>query len=203
MSKIVTLTGVTCSGKSTIEQELMRAGFGRIISHTTRNPRIGEVNGEHYHFASDFEFGQLQGQGEFVELITFGTRRYGVAKSSLRTAVENHDRIAVVVDPHGAEQIHNYCHQIGVSCMGVWIECDPVQQARRYVMRIAGDMLIGKEAVGAHAERLSMMLTEEVEWRRLARRNSIGGGWSYSLRLVNSDSDTPVAAAAKIMALLQ
>ena len=37
------------------------------ISHTTRMPRPGEINGEHYHFVSRSEFEDLIKEGAFFE----------------------------------------------------------------------------------------------------------------------------------------
>ena len=37
------------------------------ISHTTRPPRPGEVDGEHYHFVDETEFARLVDEGAFLE----------------------------------------------------------------------------------------------------------------------------------------
>jgi guanylate kinase len=47
---LITLTGPSCAGKTTLEDRLIKAGFDRVISNTTRAPRRGEIDGVHYHF---------------------------------------------------------------------------------------------------------------------------------------------------------
>lgn len=166
---IVTITGPTCAGKSTLESQLQLRGFGRAISHTTRMPRVGEVNGVHYHFVTDFEYDRLKSEGAFIEVIEFGTRRYAMSSAALLAAQNAREHVAIVVEPHGAAQILDFCDAHGLRSLAVWIDCDPKVQAQRYVMRQASDMMIGKESVGAHAERLALMLTEEVKWREAAK----------------------------------
>lgn len=49
------LCGPSGAGKSTLVGKLMKefeGQFGFSVSHTTRNPREGEVDGVHYHFVS-------------------------------------------------------------------------------------------------------------------------------------------------------
>ena len=63
----VLLAGV---GKGTLI-ELLRAKypthFGFSVSHTTRNPREGEMNGVHYHFTTVGEMEKEIEEGKFIE----------------------------------------------------------------------------------------------------------------------------------------
>lgn len=82
---MIALTGFTASGKSTIEKELVKLGFVRIISYTTRPIRIkdGEVDGVDYHFISEEEFMDKLHNGFFAENTKYdtveGVWRYGAA----------------------------------------------------------------------------------------------------------------------------
>lgn len=195
MSKgsIVTLTGPTASGKSTIEKELQSMGYGRAISHTTRRPRVGEVHGDAYHFVDSAQFEELRAAGEFIELIDLGTRRYGMSKAALHAAMAagREGNGVIVVDPHGAAQIKAYCRQQGIHCFSVWVDCAPKEQARRWLTRTLSDLVIGPEAMDAQAERLSIMLTEEVQWRENARSWRIDNSWNYSIKLDTGSGFNP------------
>lgn len=161
---IVTLTGPTAAGKSTVEAELQRRGLGRAISHTTRLPRAGEINGQHYHFVMDDEYDRLERNGSFIETIHLGSARYAMSELALLSAEQACKHVAIVVEPVGAAQIHEYCRKLGIPSLAVWIDCSVKEQARRWIARLTGDLLAGK-GVGAYAERLALMLSAEVDWR--------------------------------------
>jgi guanylate kinase len=197
---VITLTGPTCAGKSTIERELQRLGCGRAISHTTRARRIGENHGEHYHFVTGEEFDRLEQAYEFIEVVTFGTKRYGMSKGAIHEALTRGEHVAIVVDPHGAEQIGRYCIKERLPHCAVWIDCDPKEQARRFMTRLTQDMLIGREAVDAHVERLGLMLSQETVWRQAARNNriSLGAFMQYS-QYIESTSAEPAELAKQLL----
>ena len=50
---ILLLVGKTCSGKDTIQNELIKRGMEPVVSYTTRPPRHGEVDDKTYHFISE------------------------------------------------------------------------------------------------------------------------------------------------------
>ncbi len=69
-TRVVVLSGPSGSGKSTIVQQLVKecpVPLRLSVSATTRAPRPGEVDGEHYHFLSLVEFEAKQKNGEFLE----------------------------------------------------------------------------------------------------------------------------------------
>ena len=60
MKQIVTLTGPSLSGKTTLMRRLQSlGGFKEIISHTTRPIRAKEANGVDYHFVTEQEFDSI------------------------------------------------------------------------------------------------------------------------------------------------
>lgn len=69
------MCGPSGTGKSTLLTPLLAKypdAFGFSVSHTTRQPRAGEVNGEHYHFVTKDEFMERVERGEFLEWAQFG-----------------------------------------------------------------------------------------------------------------------------------
>ncbi len=68
--RVLVLSGPSGSGKSTIVQQLIRECAVPIrlsVSATTRAPRPGEVDGEHYYFLTLSEFEAKRQRGEFLE----------------------------------------------------------------------------------------------------------------------------------------
>lgn len=72
-----------------------------LISHTTRNKREGEIDGKTYHFVSDEEFNQL----DLVEDVEFDGNKYGLSKKEIHNKLKNNDKVVVIVDIDGYEQI--------------------------------------------------------------------------------------------------
>jgi guanylate kinase len=57
--------------------------FALSVSHTTRAPRPGEVDGVHYHFVSMEAFEDLIAKDGFVENAKYGRNRYGTSKMTI------------------------------------------------------------------------------------------------------------------------
>lgn len=180
---IVTLTGPTCAGKSTVERELQAMGYGRAISHTTRTPREGETNGDAYHFVTPEEFELLDAQDAFVEKIDFGPKKYGMSKDEIHRCHRAYMDTAIVVDPHGADQIRRYCRKANIPVASIWIDCGEQEQARRWISRTAEEVAKKNDAAVQPAiERLAIMMTEEMRWRSAAMGGTItrDGGEQYT-----------------------
>ncbi|MFB0532611.1 MAG: guanylate kinase, partial [Desulfatiglandales bacterium] len=77
--QIFVITAPSGTGKTTIidgVRENMR-GVGYSISHTTRMPREGEVNGYHYYFVDRAEFQGMIEAHEFIEWAVVYDQLYG------------------------------------------------------------------------------------------------------------------------------
>ena len=66
-------------GKSSLAQALSKGDtdIGILISHTTRDPRPGEIDGQHYHFVTGSEFEELVAQDQFLEHARVFDHYYG------------------------------------------------------------------------------------------------------------------------------
>jgi guanylate kinase len=73
-------------GKGTLYKvllELHPGVFATSISHTTRDPRPGEVRDQDYYYVSMEEFEDLIEKGGFVEHAKFGGNRYGTSRKMI------------------------------------------------------------------------------------------------------------------------
>jgi guanylate kinase len=75
------------------------------ISHTTRGPRPGEVNGEHYHFVTHAEFESLIAQGAFFEHAKVFDHYYGTSRLAIENTLEQGVDVFLDIDWQGARQV--------------------------------------------------------------------------------------------------
>ena len=91
-AQVVVVSGPSGVGKGSIiqlvQQTLGPARVALCVSHTTRPPRAGEVEGEHYYFTSKQEMEQEISQGGFLELADVHGHLYGTRSASLTPLLE-------------------------------------------------------------------------------------------------------------------
>lgn len=170
---IFILVGPTCSGKSSLESAMAKMGCGKAISHTTRMPREGEMDGVDYHFVTPGEFRTMQGMGDFIETVEFGGNSYAMSANALAQAQKANEHVVIVAEPDGAGQISRYCGRADIRCVKVWVDCSPAERARRFVARMLTDIVAGKEVTTPYAARLGAMLDEEQKWIHALSYNTV------------------------------
>ena len=109
MSKgnIFVISAASGTGKTTLVSRLVQQhpNVRVSVSHTTRPPRAGEVNGQHYHFVSEEEFVRLAGEGEFLEHAQVFGNYYGTSYESVQSMCEQGYDVILEIDVQGAQQI--------------------------------------------------------------------------------------------------
>ena len=75
------------------------------ISHTTREPRPGEVNGVHYHFVDRTEFEALIEEGAFFEHAEVFGNYYGTSKVVIEQTLRQGIDVFLDIDWQGARQV--------------------------------------------------------------------------------------------------
>jgi guanylate kinase len=75
------------------------------VSHTTRNPRPGEVDSEHYHFVSKQEFHKIEEGGNFIEFAEVFGNFYGTSKNSVNSLLDAGYSVVLEIDWQGAQQV--------------------------------------------------------------------------------------------------
>jgi guanylate kinase len=105
-------------GKTTILKQLMEniSGLEFSVSHTTRQPRVGEVNGVDYHFVSQQEFLALRDQqpSGFLEWAEVHGNFYGTARQEVDALLKAGKDVILDIDIQGAEQVRNNAEPVTV-----------------------------------------------------------------------------------------
>lgn len=95
------------TGKTSICREVMKMypDIRFSVSHTSRLPRPGEVNGKDYFFVSRAEFEAMVARGEFVEWAENYGQLYGTSASILDNFIRENRDVILDVDPRGAKAL--------------------------------------------------------------------------------------------------
>ena len=104
---LVVITGPTCSGKSTLANQLQQQGFERIVTYTTRPIRPGEKDGVDYNFVSEECFRQMIDEDMFAEWRTYDTVFSSWLYGSTRRSYESSDRQVIVISPESAAELYD------------------------------------------------------------------------------------------------
>jgi guanylate kinase len=106
------------AGKTTLTRRLLQefSEFRFSVSHTTRQPRANEVDGQDYHFIDEKSFRQLIDENGFAEWAEVHGNLYGTSITEIDLArAAGKSGVLFDVDYQGARQIkEKFPHAIGV-----------------------------------------------------------------------------------------
>ncbi len=105
------------AGKTSLVKALLDADplVKLSISYTTRQPRPGEVDGEHYHFVDDTLFMQMLSEGDFLESALVHGARYGTSQTQVERILKAGNDLILEIDWQGAAQVRKlYPESIGI-----------------------------------------------------------------------------------------
>ncbi|MCR5079094.1 MAG: AAA family ATPase [Bacilli bacterium] len=123
------LVGASASGKTEIAKRLGALyGIKKVVTHTSRLPRKGEVNHIDYHFVSPEEFLALKKEDAFVETTYYNGNYYGCSKKEIAK------NKVVVVDPNG---LASFLALHDPSIIAITLVCD--EKVRFHRMKGRGD----------------------------------------------------------------
>ena len=104
---LVIVSSPSGAGKTTLTRRLLREHpqLEFSVSHTTRKPRTGEVDGRDYHFISTDEFESMIHRGEFAEHAFVHGNRYGTAMAPVENALAAGRDMIFDVDWQGGQAL--------------------------------------------------------------------------------------------------
>ena len=103
---MIVLSSPSGAGKTTLSKLLSKQNNYYIsVSHTTRKPRINEIDSQDYHFVSEEKFKSLIKNNEFLEYAKVFNNYYGTVKSSVINNLDKGKKLIFDIDWQGTEQI--------------------------------------------------------------------------------------------------
>lgn len=104
---LIILSSPSGAGKSTLARRLMDwdPDLRFSVSATTRPPRQGEVDGQHYYFTTSQDFRALVAKGQMLEHAEVFGNLYGSPRAPVETAMREGRDTLFDVDWQGGQQI--------------------------------------------------------------------------------------------------
>ncbi len=181
MGKLFVISGASGVGKSTVLSKVMaeRPDLRFSVSATTRQPRAGEVDGQHYYFITKDKFLDMIDKNEFLEYDAHMDNYYGTPKGQLEEKLclgsvildiepngafnvrrEREDAVLIFIAPPSLEELENRLRgrgdtseeQIAVRQARVAWE---MEQSKRY------DYVVLNDQVDACAKKILEIIARE------------------------------------------
>lgn len=107
LGNLFIITAASGAGKTSLIKALLKEDphLKLSISHTTRQPRPGEVNGVDYHFVDDASFLKMLGEAQFLESAEVHGARYGTSQPAVDGPLQAGFDVILEIDWQGAEQV--------------------------------------------------------------------------------------------------
>jgi len=104
---LLVLSSPSGAGKTTITRELVQRDpqLHISVSVTTRPPRKGEVDGQHYHFVKRARFDEMVAGGELLEHASVFGHFYGTPRAPVEAALGAGRDIISDIDWQGTQQL--------------------------------------------------------------------------------------------------
>ena len=179
--RLTLITGPSGVGKGTLVQRLL-AHHPQIwlsISATTRSPRAGEVEGEHYFFLSREAFEQQVAEEGFLEWAEFAGNLYGTPRQPVEAQLAAGRPVLLEIELEGARQVRRSF----AAGFQIFVEPPSFAELER---RIRGRGTDSEEAIGRRLERARVELAAAPE---------------FDAVLVNGDLDAALAELERLMGL--
>lgn len=178
---LIIISSPSGAGKSTLARRLMQwdASLRFSVSATTRPPRPGEVDGQHYHFTDRAAFETMVAEGRMLEHAEVFGNLYGSPAAPVETAIAEGSDTIFDVDWQGGQQIR--ASHLGQQVVSIFILPPSLAELERRL-----------RARGQDSEQV-------IAGRMQKSRDEISHWAEYDYVLVNDDLD---ATEAELRAIL-
>jgi len=149
------------AGKTTLVERIRQSpNLFYSVSCTTRAPRAGEIDGEHYQFLSAADFHARIDAGDFLEHAKLHAHLYGTLREPVLTNLKNGVDVLIDIDTQGAATIRNCDDPIVRQALAdIFIMPPDVEELRRRLEKR------GTESVQQIESRLATAMREMELWR--------------------------------------
>lgn len=175
--KLIVITGPSGVGKGTIVRSLIarHPELYLSISTTTRQPRLGEIDGKDYYFVSKQYFENAIERGELLEWAEYADNYYGTPKSSVEEQINLGKWVLLEIELIGARKVK----KIFPNALLIFILPPSLEELGR---RLRGRGKDSPEAISRRLERAKA----EIEARN-----------EFNIQIVNDNLETAIKEIEK------
>lgn len=144
-NKILTLSGKSGAGKTTLSDALVETGkYEETVSFTTRTPRPGEIDGKHYNFISKDEFHERLENKEILEYTNINGNFYGTDLSEIKRIQSLNKTPVIVCDPECPKALKEN-KDIDIKVVPIFVDAPSKLLSDRIIDRIKEEYSIIKD----------------------------------------------------------
>jgi guanylate kinase len=179
LKNLIVFTGPSGVGKGTVLRALLKRhpDLHLSISATTRSPRSGEKEGQHYYFLTRSQFETMVAQGEFLEWAEFAGNLYGTPRQPLLDRLEQGGRVILEIELEGARQVR----KTAPDALQIFIQPPSLEELEARIRKR------GQDSDAAIARRLAQAQVE------------IASAHEFDVQVMNDDFDTAVTTLEAVL----
>lgn len=157
MKKLIILCGASGTGKTTIQNYLLKQyGIPRVLTHTTRAKRTGERDGVDYYFETPISFAEKH----YFESVTYDGKQYGSSREGLDRAWQKNSVVSLVVDTAGAVE---YVKRLGKQ-VDIWhIEVSDKQTLKDRLLARGDDAQAVEQRINSFESQRDLQIPIELQ----------------------------------------
>jgi guanylate kinase len=186
--RLTVITGPSGVGKGTLVARLLQRhpDLWLSVSATTRPPRAGEVDGQHYFFLSRPDFERRVAEGGFLEWAAFAGHLYGTPRRPVEEHLAQGRPVLMEIELEGARQVR----RTFPAAFQLLIKPPSFAELER---RIRGRGTDGEDAIRKRLERARVELEAEAEFDAVLVNADLEVAVSELERLVGLGGTAPAA----------
>ncbi len=176
------IVGPAGVGKGTLVKHLRQRlpELSLAVSATTRTPRPGERDGEHYHFLTREAFDRRVAAGDFVEHAEYAGNQYGTLRSELESRLAAGQSVLLEIELQGARQLRETLPD----AVSVFIAPPTHQTLRARLMRRGTD---SPEQIAARLEAAERELAAQPEFEHVVVNDHLEDAIRQLVAIVRSE----------------
>ncbi len=189
--RLTVITGPSGVGKGTLVARLLQRhpALWLSVSATTRSPRPGEIDGQHYFFLTRTDFEARVASGGFLEWAAFAGHLYGTPREPVEAHLAQGRPVLLEIELEGARQVR----RTFPAAFQLLIKPPSFEELER---RIRGRGTDADEAIARRLARARVELEAEAEFDAVLVNGDLEAAVAELERIVGLDAPAPLAPPA-------